>query len=141
LFDEMLAENAALRSRLRGSLRVTEWLAAPLPRFSVARRWTPYVIPIGNAAAAIEPIGGEGMGLAMRSAELAADELIRAHRSGRAAHSDTIRAQYERLWRVRGVACRAMALAVSHPRVARAGVRVVPRPLARLALRLAGKSR
>ena len=141
LFAEMLAENAALRSRLRGAHRVTDWLAAPLPRFHVARRWPPSVVPIGNAAAALEPIGGEGMGLAMRSAELVADELTRSHRSGHAPRTDVLRARYVRLWRVRSVACRATALAISSPRVARIGLRVIPPPLARLAMRLTGKSR
>ena len=141
LFGEMLAENAALRLRLRGSTRAGDWLAAPLPRFHVARRFAPNIVPIGNAAAALEPIGGEGMGLAMRSAEVAAYELILAHRGGRAPRVDRIRARFDELWRVRSVACRAAALAVSSPRVARIGVRLVPPPLARLALRLTGKSR
>jgi len=141
LFAEMLAENAALRLRFRSAARVTAWLAAPLPRFSVARRFAHNIIPIGNAAAALEPIGGEGMGLAMRSAEVAAEELIAAHRAARAARAEPIRARYEPLWRLRSVACRAAALAISSPRVARIGVRVIPPPLARLAMRLTGKSR
>ena len=141
LFAEVRAENAALRRRLRGAERVTGWLAAPLPRFGVAARFPRNVIPIGNAAAALEPIGGEGMGLAMRSAEIAAEELIAAHRAARAPRGESIRARSEQLWRLRSVACRAAALAVSSPRVARIGVRVIPRPLARLAMRLTGKSR
>ena len=60
--------------------RVGPWLVSPLPRFSVARRWPERVIPVGNAAAALEPIGGEGMGLALRSAELAAAALAEAIR-------------------------------------------------------------
>ena len=45
--------------------------------FGVAKRLARRAsIPIGNAAAALEPIGGEGMGLAMRSAELAAMEML-----------------------------------------------------------------
>ena len=50
---------------------VSPWLASPLPRFAVTNHWPSHVIPIGNAAASIEPIGGEGMGLAMASAEIA----------------------------------------------------------------------
>jgi flavin-dependent dehydrogenase len=141
LFDALLAENAPLRLRLRGATRLTDWLAAPLPRFHVARRFAPRIIPLGNAAAALEPIGGEGMGLAMRSAEVAANELIGAHRSGRAPRADVIRAAYERFWRVRSIACRAAALAVSSPRLARIGICILPPPLARLALRLTGKTR
>ena len=141
VFAQMLAESTALRLRFRSATRVTPWLAAPLPRFNVARRFEHHIIPIGNAAAALEPIGGEGMGVAMRSAELAAEELIRSHRTGRAPRTDVMRARYVRLWRVRSVVCRATALAVSSPGVARIGVRVIPGPLSRLALRLTGKSR
>jgi flavin-dependent dehydrogenase len=141
MFNETLNENAALGLRLREGTRLTDWLAAPLPRSNVARQFPRNVIPIGNAAAAIEPIGGEGMGLAMRSAEIAGDELIAAHRSGRAPRIDFIRARYGQLWRIRSVACRATAVAVSSPRVARFGICIVPRPVARLAMRLTGKSR
>ena len=72
LFDEMTHENRALAIRLRSARQMGSWLAAPLPRFGVSDNWPENIIPIGNAAAAIEPIGGEGMGLALRSAELAA---------------------------------------------------------------------
>src|SRR5439155_8761245 len=75
LFDQILAENRGLARRLRHARRLSEWLASPLPRFAVARQWPPGIIPIGNAAAALEPIGGEGMGRAMRSAERGAPQL------------------------------------------------------------------
>src|SRR5206468_1372117 len=72
LFEEIASENVAMRQQLQRASRVSDWLVSPLPRFAVMRDWPDNVIPIGNAAAAIEPVGGEGMGLAMRSAELAA---------------------------------------------------------------------
>ena len=81
LFAEIARENPMLAARLAPRERVGEWLASPLPRFSVRRTWPPAVIPVGNAAAALEPIGGEGMGLAMRSAELAA-QMLRARDEG-----------------------------------------------------------
>ena len=62
--------------RFRQAQRDSEWLASPLPRFAFARPWPGGIIPLGNAAAAIEPVGGEGMGLAMRSAEMAATMLL-----------------------------------------------------------------
>jgi flavin-dependent dehydrogenase len=89
---------------------VGEWLAAPLPRYRVRTDWPTNVIPVGNAAAAIEPIGGEGMGLAMRSAELAAEAITGGGRAGLAN-------RYRTLWRVRAPACRAAAVALSSPRV------------------------
>ncbi len=66
LFQEMLNQNPAMRDRLGGASRVGEWLASPLPRFAVRRDWPLRVIAIGNAVAALEPIGGEGMGLAIK---------------------------------------------------------------------------
>jgi 2-polyprenyl-6-methoxyphenol hydroxylase-like FAD-dependent oxidoreductase len=68
LWRQLLTENPTLAERFGGAERVSDWLASPLPRFAIQRRWPEGVIPLGNAAAALEPIGGEGMGLAMRSA-------------------------------------------------------------------------
>src|SRR5213079_1199501 len=95
------------------------WLASPLPRFAVSRSWPANVIPLGNAAAAIEPIGGEGLGLAMRSAELAAgsvlDDLPR----------ERLQREFRRLWRVRGITCRAAALTLSSPTLGSLLVRIL----------------
>jgi 2-polyprenyl-6-methoxyphenol hydroxylase-like FAD-dependent oxidoreductase len=110
LFASLVAGNVTLARRLRGATRIGDWLASPLPRFGVRTGWPRNVIPVGNAAAAIEPIGGEGMGLAMRSAELAAEALL----SG--AGTRQLLAVYQRLWRVRRPACRAAAVALSSRR-------------------------
>src|SRR5690606_38504066 len=72
LLAAMRRENAALDAALASARRLGHWHACPLPRFGVRRAWPDGVIPIGNAAAALEPIGGEGMGLAIASALLAA---------------------------------------------------------------------
>jgi hypothetical protein len=53
------------------------------------------------------------MGLALRSAGLAAAALIRADRHGETVDADRLRSEYRRLWRIRSAACRALALAVS----------------------------
>jgi len=78
LMGQMMRENPVLACRLRGASKVGEWHVSPLPRFGVSTDWPAGIVPIGNAAAALEPIGGEGMGLAMRSAEMAADALKKA---------------------------------------------------------------
>lgn len=116
LFAEITSANAALADRLAGSVRAGDWLAAPLPRYGVRRRWPRGVIPLGNAAAAIEPIGGEGMGLAMRSAELAAMRLLEDHKRDHQAIQDDVRKGYQSLWRIRRPACRAAAVALSSQR-------------------------
>jgi 2-polyprenyl-6-methoxyphenol hydroxylase-like FAD-dependent oxidoreductase len=141
LLGELLLENIAFRHALADAKRIGRWLASPLPRFSVQSRWPTGVIPLGNAAAAIDPIGGEGIGLAMRSAELAASELIDAERHGREIDVQGLRTQFKRLWRLRSAGCRAAAIAVSHPLLARLGAPIVNQTpaLHRVALRMTGK--
>ena len=111
LFAKLLEENPTLRHRLSGATQLGDWLASPLPRFAVQKSWPEGIFPLGNAAAAIEPIGGEGMGLAMRSAELVAEQLLRSPSAPR-----HIRGAFRQLWRSRRLACRATALVASSPR-------------------------
>jgi flavin-dependent dehydrogenase len=114
LVAELIEENPALYRRLARSHQLGGWVASPLPRFAVRTAWPQGVIPVGNAAAAIEPIGGEGMGLAIRSAQLAAQSL-----TGTAGGRQSILPDgYRRLWRARFVACRVAALAASSRSVA-----------------------
>ncbi|HZL35662.1 MAG TPA: hypothetical protein VFC78_10160 [Tepidisphaeraceae bacterium] len=113
LFAELRTENAALDRQLAGAKRVLPWLASPLPRYAVRRAWPDGTIPIGNAAAAIEPIGGEGMGLALRSAELAAGALAEAGDDWGPEAAAKLRRAFQRLWRPRRAGCRAAARIVS----------------------------
>lgn len=141
LFRSIVAQNGALRSRLRGARRAGAWLASPLPRFGVAAKWPANVIPVGNAAAAIEPIGGEGMGLAMRSAQLATEAVLAARRAGRPVDIDGLRRRYRAMWTARRLACRATARLLSSPPLAAAAVALADGSpaLSRLALHLIGK--
>jgi flavin-dependent dehydrogenase len=103
--------------------------------------WPAGVIPIGNAAAALEPVGGEGMGLAMRSAELAATAIADAIRRGAPLDVSRLRESFRALWTTRRLACRAAAVALSDARLGPIAVdaaRCVP-ALARGGLRLVGK--
>jgi len=134
LFAQITKENPLLGRRLAGARPVGEWLAAPLPRFPVRSSWPPHVIPIGNAAAALEPIGGEGMGLALRSAELAVECLL-GNETGE------LRQRYRQLWRVRRPACRIAAHTVSRAGAARLLLPLLGHSsrLAQASLRLIGK--
>jgi len=149
LMKTAIAQNVALAQRLAGATRTSPWLVSPLPRFGVRKSWPDGVIPIGNAAAALEPIGGEGMGLAMRSAEMAATSVHVALRSG-APIGPQLRRGFHQLWDRRRFFCRALALAMSHPTAARLTVMLgsagaglpqlaltalgkLPRPVARFA--------
>jgi flavin-dependent dehydrogenase len=118
LFAQCLRENAGLADRFGHAGRATDWLAAPLPRFAVARRWPANVLPLGNAAAALEPIGGEGMGLAMRSAELAAEAVCDAVVRGGAVAIKGLRRSFDELWNRRRFAARSAARLMSSPRAA-----------------------
>ena len=135
LFAELVAENPTLRRRLSAARQVGGWLASPLPRFAVRATWPRGIIPLGNAAAAIEPIGGEGMGLALRSAELAAAALCDS------SDPEKLRRSYHQLWRLRGRACRAGGAIASNPRWSGPAARLlaaVPMPL-RAGMALMGK--
>ena len=113
VFEEMMGENRGLQGVMRGAKRVSQWMAAPLPRFAVRRDWPVGVIPIGNAAAALEPIGGEGMGLALRSAELAA-EMLSANSDLRLVQK-RLQKKFVQLWRWRRMIWRSVAMLVSGP--------------------------
>ena len=101
---------------MEGARRVGDWLAAPLPRYGVRRRWEGVVVPVGNSAGAIEPIGGEGMGLAMASGEMGADFILKHEGWGfRANGLDELYGKYQKLWRLRSMTCRLAAVVVSRP--------------------------
>lgn len=137
LFQQLLQENSALAGRMGDAVLVGKWHAAPLPRYPVAMSGHRRSIPIGNAAAALEPVCGEGIGLAMRSAELAADALLndpnRVHRLSQ---------DFVNLWRTRSRSCRAVAMAVATPAISRWFIEAARfGPLARLGFRAISKSR
>jgi flavin-dependent dehydrogenase len=115
LFEQTVREQPRLREKLAGARRVTNWLASPLPRFAVRSSWRAGVVPVGNAAAALEPIGGEGMGLALRSAELAADALGRS--SAGVFRPEQLRREFKKIWRGPRCLCRAGALIASSSRL------------------------
>jgi flavin-dependent dehydrogenase len=117
--ERLRGHHGNVQTRLRRARRISPWLASPLPRFGVQSDWSGGIIPIGNAAAAIEPIGGEGMGLALRSAQLAAAALIQSRRNGKPPDLHALRRDYRRLWKTRAAACRGLSLAVSCGPVAR----------------------
>lgn len=119
LLNAICGENALLAERMRTARRVGRWLASPLPRFALGRSRHERIIRIGNAAAAIEPVGGQGMALAMRSAEIVArhlmDQAQRCHDQRRDERDRACREDLARLWRRRRMICRGGAVVLSHP--------------------------
>jgi flavin-dependent dehydrogenase len=113
VFGEVVAGNPKLRQRLTIAKRAGPWLAAPVPRFAVSNRWQDRIIPVGNAAAALEPVGGEGMGLALRSAELAANAIIAKETTGDERPLRNLPGDFKKLWQLRRTVCRGIAMLFS----------------------------
>jgi len=142
LLKQCLEENPVLHRRLKPARRVSDWKVSPLPRFAVQPHWPEGVIPMGNAAAALEPIGGEGMGLALRSAELATAAVKRCLQHSGAFDPAQLRREYQNLWMFRRTACRAAGMVVSRPLVCGAAASLLRGNalLAEIVLRAAGKT-
>ena len=140
LFSRMCDENPRLAAAFASAERAGPWLACPLPRFAPRGDWPAGVIPLGNAAAALEPVGGEGMGLAVASAARAADHVLHGRTSPSGLAS--LRGEYRRLWRTRRPACRSAAALLSSPRLGPPAVRLAARwsALGSIGLHLVGKS-
>ena len=137
LLGTMRATNHAFDAAVRAATRSEAgWLACPLPRFAVRRDWPAGIVPLGNAVAALEPVGGEGMGLAIKSAALLAERLLAGP-----LNTVELRRDFEALWGVRRAACRAAAVLLSRPGVASwaLGTAAIAPPVAWLGLRLVGK--
>ena len=123
-FDHLLAaacdQNGMLARRLEGARRMSTWHSSPLPRYASEVDWPEGVILIGNAAAALEPIGGEGMGLALASAEKAVDALTHAGQLD----LEQLKKSYRDLWDDRRLWCRLAALVSSRPVLAGVAIEV-----------------
>ncbi|MDB5325916.1 MAG: flavin-dependent dehydrogenase [Phycisphaerales bacterium] len=98
-WESMLEKSGAMRRHFAAAEQIGGWLASPLPRHAPAATWPERIIPIGASACAIEPVGGEGMGTALRSAELAVTALL-------AGSLHDLPMQYRSLWNRRGLFCR-----------------------------------
>lgn len=111
VFAELMRSNPTMQSHFSNAKRVIDWIASPLPRYLPSSTPMTRIIPVGNAAAAIEPIGGEGMGVALRSAELAIEAIL-------ADTVDQLSNRYAALWTTRSRFCRLGAIAMSQPTIA-----------------------
>lgn len=109
LAKQILAGHPTLHARIGSGVEPRGVLTCPLPRHR-STHWSPGVIPLGNAACAIEPIGGEGMGMALRSAELACEQIVDAIHADRPVDVDAIQSAYATCWSTRPIACRLGAL-------------------------------
>jgi len=126
--DAMLA---ALWPGYDASWRAGEWLSCGVAGSGYIRAGHARSFRIGNAAAAVEPVGGEGIGLALWSgatlgAMLGGDDVERVQ--------DCLARAYRARLRVRGPACRVAAAVLMRPGVVGAlwplvGARITREPL------------
>jgi len=100
--------------------REGEWQACGIARSGYVAPGHPRSLRIGNAAAAVDPVGGEGIGLAIWSGTLVAQLLAsKGASTGESfvrCERELARAYRERL-RTRRWACRAGAAALMRPRL------------------------
>lgn len=113
-----------------------DWLACPVPRSRYIQPGHPRSFRIGNAAAAVDPIGGEGIATALW-AGAALGDLLSAVDPARLDDLRAVQSPFARAYRrrllTRMPACRIAAWSVIRPRVVRAIWPALRRPA--LALR------
>lgn len=109
---------AALCPAFDPALREGSWLSCGVGRTGYVRPGEAWSFRIGNAAGAVDPVGGEGIGLALWSAERLAGLLAAGIEAPRlaAAQAAMERAYVARL-RWRRPACRAAAELLMRPRL------------------------
>ncbi len=140
----LAAQNAGLARRWSPRRQVSAWMASPLSVYAMNEPWPAGVISVGNAASSIEPVGGEGMGLAMATAELAARTLVKCGPTLDEPLTRRLRQSMLNLTAWRGLMSRGIAMLLSRPAVAEMAVAAVAANpmLADLAMRLVkGRSR
>lgn len=105
----------------RPEARSTPWLACGVPASGYIQPGDPRSFRIGNAAAALEPVGGEGIALALWAGCTLGEALT--HHAPRADPVELRRVQtrfalqYRAALRMRRPACRAAAAVLEHPRI------------------------
>jgi flavin-dependent dehydrogenase len=92
----LLNQSPALRARMRGAERVTEWLATGNVSFGRQQPECAGALHCGDAAGYIHPLTGDGMAMAARSGELAAT-VVAARTRGSLNRSDAA-ALYAAAW-------------------------------------------
>lgn len=104
------------------SLLTADWKSCGVPRSRYITPASPRSIRIGNSAAAVDPIGGEGIGLALWSARIASAAIIEARSRDTALATNAIAAAertlaraYAARLRTRLPFCRAAAAMLMKP--------------------------
>jgi flavin-dependent dehydrogenase len=115
LFGQFTAQNPTLLRRMKTAKRVSPWIASPVPRFGTQRNVSSSIHRVGNGSAAMEPICGEGMGVALQSAELAVAALLEESVSGASGRRVLHATARGAAWAWRRNACRAAGMIAASP--------------------------
>jgi flavin-dependent dehydrogenase len=127
--DAMLT---SLRPALTPDWREGDWHTCGVAHSRYIEPGHPRSLRIGNAAAAVDPIGGEGIGLALWSAATLGQLLDDGQALRDPAHMRRVRRTFEKRYRsrlrTRIPACRLSAWALIHPRIIGAAWPLIARP-------------
>ena len=97
IVEEVFFRNPFARDRLEGAQRVSDWVAVGSLVFRAETPARAGVMFLGDAAGTIAPFAGEGMSMAFRSAEIAAEEILPD--PGASRDRRTADARYAARWR------------------------------------------
>lgn len=87
-------QNPEARRRLERAERISDWLAVGSLVFRAERPVRAGALFLGDAAGTIDPFAGEGMSMALRSAQIAAEEILLGTTDG----GSLVASRYERRW-------------------------------------------
>ena len=114
--------------------RQSPWLSSGVPGSPYRPPKHPRDILVGNAAAAVEPVGGEGIGLAVRAGLTAADLLAATPSPWSPSDLQTLQREharrYRRRLRFRRPACRLAAAVLERPALVNAAWPFLSAPIA-----------
>lgn len=116
--DELLRRNWPA---YQASMRVSPWVSTGIARSGYIDPGHPRSFRIGNAAAAVEPVGGEGIGLALWSGAMLTEFLDPAHADMKslASAQRAVARRYRSRLRWRGPSCALAAWVLMRPRLVR----------------------
>lgn len=109
---------ASLWPEYRTAWREGEWKASGVARGGYREPGHARSFRIGNAAAAVDPVGGEGIGLALWSGRTLGAMLANAEQAELSRVRTVFGAEYRRRLRVRRFGCRVIAEIMLRPRLA-----------------------
>lgn len=143
-FEFAMKSNPRFAKRVDRAHLTNDWLVTPLPRYNYRPVKTPGVIALGTAAAAFDPIIGEGIWMALSSGMRTAQLLLEGDR---AAGADSLaipresQRHFAHQFRIRNLSAKLLVGLSRSPLLSDASIRVLRRApwLVRLLMSSSGK--